>query len=93
MNVLIQGVLRLVAVPLTLFILLLEMVALVEIRTVLRPRPFAHPAPLVVAAHARHVVAATIFFRIFFTSRTRFTVGENPIGCFRIVYALLGPLR
>jgi hypothetical protein len=57
-----------------------------------RPEAHAHPAELVLAFPAGHVVTAAILFYRRVALRAFFRVGRDPIRRFRVVFAFLQPL-
>lgn len=70
---------------------LLETVAVVPARAVLRPRAHANPAELVLALAARHVIASSVLLNRRLALATFLGVGRNPVGRLRVVCTLLLP--
>merc|ERR1719454_1925083 len=71
-----------------------EAVALVEAagrRAVLGPVAHAHPAELVLALGAGHVVAALVLLDARLALRAALRVGQDPVRRLALVLALLGP--
>ena len=69
--------------------LLLEPVAIVPTGTMLRPQPHAHPAELIFALPARHVVATAVLFNGGVAFGALLGVCGNPIGSLAIVRTFL----
>merc|ERR1719337_373422 len=71
-----------------------EAVALVEAarrRAVLGPVAHAHPAELVLALRAGHVVAALVLLDARLALRAALRVGQDPVRRLAFILALLGP--
>jgi hypothetical protein len=71
--------------------LLFEPVAVVPARAMLRPDAHAHPAELVSAFPARHVIAASVLLDGGVTPRALLCVCRYPVGGLGVVLALLEP--